>query len=111
MNIALWIVQILLGLMFLNGGVTKVFSYEKAKLPLPKGMVTFIGVSELLGAVGLILPFATGITTILTPIAAIGVAVIMVLGAGYHAKRKEYQGVVATIIILALAIFVAIGRW
>ncbi|WP_045516666.1 DoxX family protein [Neobacillus niacini] len=117
MNIALWIVQILLGLMFLMAGTTKAFSYEKAKASMPwvkdssKGLVTFIGVAELLGGLGLILPYALGIAPILTPIAAIGLGVIMILAAVFHAKRKENQAIGMNIILLALAIFVAIGRW
>ncbi|MEH7014515.1 DoxX family protein [Neobacillus niacini] len=117
MIIALWIVQILLGLMFLMAGTTKAFSYEKAKASMPwvkdssKGLVMFIGVAELLGGLGLILPYALGIAPILTPIAAIGLGVIMILAAVFHAKRKENQAIGMNIILLALAIFVAIGRW
>lgn len=117
MNIALWIVQILLGLMFLMAGTTKAFSYEKAKASMPwvkdssKSLVTFIGVAELLGGLGLVLPYALGIAPILTPIAAIGLGVIMILAAVFHAKRKENQAIGMNIILLALAIFVAIGRW
>ena len=116
MNIALWIVQILLGVMFLTAGTMEAFSYEKAKASLPwvkdssKGLVTFIGVTELLGGLGLILPYALGIAPILTPIAAFGIVVIMILASGLHAKRKEYQGIGMNIILLALALFVAIGR-
>jgi hypothetical protein len=73
-------------------------------------LVTFIGVAGLLGGVGLILPNATGITPFLTPIAALGLGVIMILAAGFHAKRKENQAIGMNIIFLALAIFVAIGR-
>lgn len=116
MNIALWIVQGILALMFIFAGSTKAFQYEKAKTSLPwvkdssKGFVTFVGLSELLGGLGLILPEATGVVPILTPIAAIGLAIIMVLAAVFHAKRKEYQGIVMNIVLLALVVFVAIGR-
>ena len=116
MNVALWIVQILLGLMFLLAGSMKAFSYEKAKANLPwvkdstKGLVTFIGVAELLGGLGLILPYAFGIAPILTPIAALGLGVVMILAAGFHVKRKEFQGIGMNIILLALALFVAVGR-
>ncbi|WP_136605312.1 DoxX family protein [Paenibacillus dokdonensis] len=117
MNIALWIVQGLLGFMFIFAGSMKAFQYEKAQASLPwvkeysKGLVTFIGISELLGGLGLIIPQATGILPILTPIAAIALAIVMVLAAGFHAKRKEYQGIGMNIILLALAVFVAIGRF
>ena len=116
MNIALWIVQVLLGLMFLIAGAMKAFAYEKAKASLPwvkdksKGLVTFIGVAELLGGIGLILPYALDIVPTLTPIAAFGIALIMILAAAFHAKRKEYQGIGMNIILLALALFVVIGR-
>lgn len=116
MNIALWIVQGILALMFIFAGSTKAFQYEKAKTSLPwvkdssKGFVAFVGLSELLGGLGLILPEATGVVPILTPIAAIGLAIIMVLAAVFHAKRKEYQGIVMNIVLLALVVFVAIGR-
>jgi uncharacterized membrane protein YphA (DoxX/SURF4 family) len=117
MNIALWVVQIILGLAFIMFGSMKAFQYEKAKASLPwvkdysKGLVTFIGVSELLGGLGLILPYATGIAPILTPVAALGLGLVMILAAGFHAKRKENQAIGMNIIFLALAIFVAIGRF
>lgn len=116
MNIALWVVQILLALMFVSAGFMKAFQYEKVKASMPwvkeysKGFVTFIGVSELLGGIGLIVPYATGIAPILTPIAGIALAVVMVLAAGFHVKRKEYQAIGMNVILLALAVFVAIGR-
>ncbi|MCR8657694.1 DoxX family protein [Paenibacillus endoradicis] len=117
MNIALWIVQGLLALMFIGAGSTKAFQYEKAKTSLPwvkdysRGYVAFIGISEVLGGIGLIVPYATGIAPVLTSIAAIALAVVMVFAAVFHAKRKEYSGLVMNIILLALAVFVAIGRF
>jgi uncharacterized membrane protein YphA (DoxX/SURF4 family) len=117
MNIALWIAQILLGLMFLMAGSTKAFSYEKAKASMAwvqdssKGLVTFIGVAELLGGLGLILPYVLGIAPILTPIAALGLGLIMILAAGFHAKRKESKAIPMNLILLVLALFVAFGRW
>lgn len=116
MNTTLWVVQIILGLAFIIFGAMKALQYEKAKASLPwvkdssKGMVTFIGVTELLGGLGLILPSATGIVPILTPIAALGLGLVMILAAGLHVKRKENQAIGMNIILLALAIFVAIGR-
>ncbi|MEF2246042.1 MULTISPECIES: DoxX family protein [unclassified Paenibacillus] len=117
MNIALWVIQIILGFMFIMAGSSKAFQYEKTKAKMPwvkeygRGLVTFIGVSELLGGLGLIIPFATGIAPVLTPIAAIGLGIIMLLAAIFHAKRKENQAIGMNIIILALAIVIAIGRW
>ncbi|MFF2755266.1 DoxX family protein [Psychrobacillus sp. NPDC058041] len=116
MNIALWIIQGLLALMFIGAGATKL-QYEKAKKSLPwvsdysKGFIAFIGVVEVLGGIGLILPFALGIVPILTPLAAIGLLLIMVFAAGFHGKRGEYKAIGTNIIIIALALFVTIGRF
>ncbi len=116
MNIALWALQIILGLMFLMAGFGKAFQYEKTKVKMPwvrvvsKGLVSFIGIAELLGGLGLILPAATGIMPVLTSIAAFGLALVMILAAIFHFSRKEYQGIVMNIIILIVALFVAFGR-
>lgn len=116
MNIVLWIVQILLGLIFLMAGSMKAFNYVKARESLPwvkdvsKGLVTFIGIAELLGGIGFILPVALNVFPVLTPIAAIGIAIIMILSALFHLRRKEYSGIVFNIVLLALAFIVAIGR-
>ena len=96
MNIILWILQVLLAAMFLMAGVMKAFQYERAKATLPwvkdtsKGLVSFIGISELLGGIGLVLPQITGILPWLTLLAAAGLAIIMVLAAIFHIRRKEY---------------------
>jgi len=114
MNIALWFVQGLLCVAFLGSGGLKVFAYRKylesvgGKLGLSKGLVTFIGISELAGALGIILPMATGIAPILTTLAAVGLGIIMLLATGFHLKRKEPA--YATLALLILAGFVAVGR-
>ncbi|RJX40123.1 DoxX family protein [Paenibacillus pinisoli] len=116
MNITLWAVQIFLGLMFLMAGFMKSAINEKSKEKLPwakeysDGYVRFIGISELLGGLGLILPGALGIATILTPIAALGIAVIMVLAIVFHIKRNENQALVMNVILLLLALFIVAGR-
>jgi hypothetical protein len=73
--------------------------------------VRVIGVVELLGAIGLILPAATGIAPVLTPIAATGLALTMVLAAATHIRRKEPSGVAFNAVLFALAVFVAWGRF
>jgi hypothetical protein len=70
--------------------------------------VTFIGISELAGAAGLILPLASGIAPVLTTLAALGLAIIMVLASIYHLRRKEPPTV--TIVLLLLATFVVYRR-
>jgi hypothetical protein len=112
MNIALWIVQIILALFFVLIGSMKAFQIKKAHdSGMSKSLEIFIGLSEILGGIGLILPVATGIAPPLTPFAAIALGVIMVLATGHHAKKNEYKSIGMPIIFLALLIFVTIGRW
>jgi len=117
MNVGLWIVQVLLAAAFLMAGVMKGFQYERARATMPwvkdtpKGLVTFIGISELLGGLGLLLPAISGILPWLTPLAALGLSITMILAAGFHARRGEYQGIVINLVLLVLAGFVAYGRW
>lgn len=114
MNIALWIAQLVLCIAFLGSGGMKVFAYRKYKasvgrdLDLSRGLVTFIGISELAGGLGVILPGFSGIFPILVPLAATGLGIIMLLATGFHLKRKEPPW--PTIVLLILAGFVAVGR-
>jgi hypothetical protein len=118
MNVALWIVQILVGAAFTMAGVmksTRPIPELAAKMPWVKdyspGTVRFIGVSELFGGIGLILPWALGIAPILTPLAAVGLVVVMVLAAAYHAKHGEWAGIGINAVLGGLATFVAWGRF
>jgi uncharacterized membrane protein YphA (DoxX/SURF4 family) len=117
MNIVLWILQVLVAAMFLMAGVLHGFQQERAKAQLkwpadvPPGLLTFIGVCEILGALGVVLPALTGILPWLTPLAALGLAIMMLLAAGFHATRREYPNIVFNLILLALTAFVAYGRW
>jgi uncharacterized membrane protein YphA (DoxX/SURF4 family) len=118
MNIVLWIVQAILAAMFVMAGVMKSTQPTQTlaeKLPWTQDFslptVRFIGVVELLGAIGLILPAATGIAPVLTPLAATGLAIVMVLAAATHIRRKEPSAVVFNVVLLALAVFVAWGRF
>lgn len=117
MNIALWAVQIILCLIFFMAGRTKAFQYKKAKSTMPwvneypAGFVKFIGWAELIGAAGLILPVILRIPPILMPLSAVGLAIIMMLAAIFHFRRKEYSGIPMNLILLLCALFVAIGRF
>ncbi|MFB7815022.1 DoxX family protein [Paenibacillus chitinolyticus] len=116
MNVVLWIVQGILALGFIYSGWLKAFQYEAAKASwtwvsdVPKALVFFIGLAELLGVIGLILPQATKIVPVLTPTAAAGLAAIVLFGAVFHIMRGEYRQIGVNIIFLAFALFVAIGR-
>ncbi|MCP2323940.1 putative membrane protein YphA (DoxX/SURF4 family) [Hamadaea flava] len=118
MNVLLWIVQILLAAAFVMAGVMKSTQPKEKLAPkLPwtedfsSGTVKLIGIAELLGGLGLILPAAMGIAPILTPIAATCLGVIMVLAAATHIRRKEPSAVVFNLVLFALAAVVAWGRF
>ncbi|GLU48406.1 DoxX family protein [Nocardiopsis ansamitocini] len=118
MNTALWVVQIVLAAMFVMAGVVKATRTKDELAPKMPWVEDFgatavkaIGVTELLGGLGLVLPAATGVATVLTPLAAAGLAVTMALAAVVHLRRKEYSGIVFNAVLLALAAFVAWGRF
>jgi uncharacterized membrane protein len=116
MNVAIWIIQGIVALAFLAAGGMKVFAYEKYKATsekngpsgLTRGLVTFIGIAELAGALGVVLPMATGISPWLTVWAAVGLAIVMLLAIGYHVRRRESPA--APAVLFVLAAFVAVGR-
>lgn len=117
MNIALWVLQILLALVFLVAGVPKAtqpIPTLSKRIPwtkeAPEWFVRFIGVAEILGAVGLILPALTGILPWLTIAAAIGLALAMVSAIIFHFMRGEAKHNVAPIVLLLLLLFVTYGR-
>ena len=118
MNIVLWIAQGLLAAMYLMAGTMKTFQTAKAQEQFPWAknrsdeFVRFVGVSELLGAFGLILPILMGILPWLTPIAAVGLSLIQLLAIfTEHLPKKEYNIVPMNLVLLALSIFIVIGRW
>lgn len=117
MNIFLWILQAVLAAFFALSGLGKAFqSKEKVLVKAPvladfaPATIRFIGAAELAGAVGIVLPEAVGIAPVLTPIAAVGLAVLMLLGALVHARRREGLGVGVTVVLAVLAVVIAIGR-
>ena len=116
MNLALWIVQGLLALIFLfTGGMKLTLPLEEltAQLPLPGSFVRFLGLAEVLGALGLILPGLLRIRPGLTPLAAAGLVTIM-MGATVLTPALTGGDVALALIPLVLgllAAFVAYGRW
>ena len=118
MNIVLWIVQIVLATIFLMVGAMKVMQPRdklKSKMDwveeFEDGQIKLIGMLEILGAVGLILPAITGILPILTPLAALGLAVILVGAIITHLRRQEYPNLLVHIVLLVMVLFVAYGRF
>lgn len=117
MNIALWVVQGLLALVFLMSGSMKAFTplaTMRKKMTwandFPAAFVRFLGVAELLGAIGLIAPAITGIQSWLTVAAAIGFVVVMVSAFVFHTSRREFQTIGIPLVLMLLAVFVVLGR-
>ncbi len=111
-NVLLWIIQALLALVFLFAGVTK-FTMPTEQLTqggFSLGFVRFVGVCEILGAIGLIVPSVTRIRPGLTPLAAAGLVIIMI-GATVITLRMQPAGAAIPAFVGLLAAFVAYGRW
>ena len=119
MNIAIWALQILAGLIFLLAGIMKstqpIANLAKRMIwvtVVPPWMVRFIGVAELLGGIGLILPAATGVLPWLTPVAAVALAVVMLLAVGFHVTRNDkFDKISASLVLLVLTVIIALGRF
>jgi DoxX-like protein len=118
-NVGLWVAQGLLVAVFgfsaavkgtqpkqrvLQMGMTGVVN-----IPIP--LMRFTALCEVFGVIGLVLPYATGIAPILTPAAAIGLGMIMIAAAVIHLRLHEPWTAGGNVILLALCVLVAIGRW
>jgi uncharacterized membrane protein YphA (DoxX/SURF4 family) len=118
MNMALWIVPIVLAVAFFGSGLLKLVRSKDQLVTSGFGWaedfspstIRLIGVAEILGALGLILPGALHIAPILVPLAAIGLALVMVGAAVVHSRRKETPMIAINAVLLALALFVVWGR-
>ena len=118
MNIALWIIQVLLAVTFLGSGVTKLAQPRLAlvgRLPyvadFSDSQVKGIGTLEVLASIGLIVPPVLHIATVLTPLAAVGLILLMGGAIATHVRRREPQMVAVNLILLILAAVVAIARF
>jgi len=111
---ALWIVQVLLALLFLwAGGMKLVLPLEKltGPIPLPGWFVRFLGLAEVLGALGLILPGLLRIRPSLTPLAAAGLVIIMIGATVMTLAGGDVVMALIPLVVGLLAAFVAYGRW
>ena len=119
MNILLWIIQILLALLFLFAGVTKlVLPIEVLtsmgspnQVHFPGSFIRFIGVCETLGALGLILPGVFRRQRFLTPLAAIGLVIIMIGAVVVTIMADGAMAGIGPLVVGLLCAFVAYGRW
>jgi hypothetical protein len=117
-HVTLWIVQGLLAVLFGFAGFLKTTKPIPDLVQLlvwpgavPAGLVRFIGLSELAGAAGLVLPALTRIKPVLTPLAATGLVVVMVQAIAFHVSRGELHALPINITLGALATLVAWGRF
>jgi len=117
LHVSLWVAQLLLAAAFFLVGYTHAIApiaVAVARAPwvasLPVALVRFIGLAELAGALGLLLPAATRIRPALTPLAATGLATMMVLAIPFHLVRGESSAIAINLVLGALAAFVAWGR-
>jgi uncharacterized membrane protein YphA (DoxX/SURF4 family) len=118
-TIALWVVQFLLAGVFLVSGLLKA-TMSKERLiatgqtgvaPFPLPVIRLTAVCEVLAAVALVVPGLVGIGEVCTPLAAVGLMVVMVGAALSHASLREFPQVGANAVLFALALFVAVGRF
>ena len=116
MNIVLWIIQILLALLFLFAGITKLFPIIPMPPP-PPGMwvppmwfLKFIGLCEVLGALGLVLPGLLRRQQYLTVWAAIGLTIIMIGAVVVSVMTLGVATAITPLIAGTLCVFVAYGR-
>jgi uncharacterized membrane protein YphA (DoxX/SURF4 family) len=118
MNVVTWVLQVLLALAFLAAGLTKL-TQPRQKLATTMGWVEdfsdpgvrAIGALEILAALGLLLPAFTGVATVLVPIAAAGLALLMVGAAVTHRRRGELPMIGINTVLLVLAVVVTWARF
>jgi uncharacterized membrane protein YphA (DoxX/SURF4 family) len=115
MNRALWIVQGFLALFFVlaSGAPKLILPYDSLPMPipLPAAFIVFIGVAEVLGGLGLILPGLLKIQTGLTPLAAAGLVLVTIGATVYQLAAGEPGNAIFAVVIGLLCAFVGYGRW
>lgn len=118
MDVVLWVLQIVLAVAVLLAGTLKLTrSQEQLEPQMPwvrdfgPDAVRLIGLAEVLGGLGLVLPAALDVAPILTPVAAAGVAVVMVGAVVVHIRRHEGPALPPAIVLLVLALVIAWGRF
>lgn len=117
MNILLWVLQVIMGLYFFGTGV--IHFIIPPGLPAPMSWMyelspllhAISGTAEILGGLGLILPAITKIQTRLVPMAAAGLALVMLGAVVFHLTRGEFANIGMNILLAAILAFIAYGRW
>jgi uncharacterized membrane protein YphA (DoxX/SURF4 family) len=115
MNKLLWVLQALLALAFLAHGIMLIAPPPDIAVLmnafLPRWFQLFLGIAEVLAAVGLIVPGVTRVQPWLVPAAAGGIVIVMASAVVLHTTRGEYGSAAQTLVLLLMAAFVTHGRW
>lgn len=119
MNTLLWICQIFLAIAFSYSGFMKSFKDREYLVSIGQTgvdglsypLIRFIGITEILGVIGIIVPWLTKILPVLTPVTALCFAIIMVFAAPIHYKRKELTSVGVNVVLFFISVFVAYMRF
>ena len=118
MNTELWIIQGLLSAFFIMPGIGKVSSskqkhFEDGHLKSSDSIMSIriLGILELLGCIGIIVPWLTGIVPLLTPITAVCFCLVMVAGMILHSKKKDYKMLPMLVVVFAFSVLVAYYRF
>jgi putative oxidoreductase len=115
MNMLLWVLQVLLALAFFAHGCLFLFPpaavVDQMNASLPRWFQLFVGLAEILAAVGLTLPGFTRVQPWLVSCAAAGIMIVMISATIFHLSRGEVSSAVTTVVLLAMATFVAYMRW
>jgi len=120
MNIAVWIVSGILAVLYLAVGMVKLV-VPKRKMAanpnlafaagLPSALILFIGLVEVLGAIGVIVPWLVGVAAVLTPLAAAGLVLLQIGAIVFHGQRREFKQWPVNFVLAGLAAFVAYERF
>ena len=115
MNALMWVIQVVLAVVFLAHGLLLLFPpaaiVEQMNASMPRWFQLFLGVAEVLAAIGLTLPGLTRVKTWLVPCAAAGIMIVMIAATAFHFNRGETSSALTTLVLLALATAVAYWRW
>ncbi len=119
MDVVVWAVSIVLVIVFGFSAVVKGTQSKARTLELgmtgvvdvPLPVMRLTALTEVLGVVGLFVPYVAGFAPILTPLAAIGLGIIMVLAARIHLRLGEPKTALGNVVLLAMCLLVAVQRW
>ena len=117
MNILLWVLQIALALLCISGGIFQMFKIEElrkgvaAMRELPRGLWAFLGAFGCVAGLGLILPGATGVLPVVTPIAAAAVAAESVLITAFYVRYGDRSPMMYTVAMAIMGAFIFYGRF